>query len=83
MTYLEVKTVSGLSQWYHSPVREDRAVMKRDKAIKKEYETAAKKADQWYFNTDCGSITQRLVQFSLPLSGGWEKLETQYINWSQ
>ena len=77
--------MSGLSQWY-LPVREDRAVMKRDKAIKKEYETAAKKADQRYFNTDSGPITQRLVQIGpiLPASfGRLGKLETQYTNWSQ
>ena len=60
-TYIEVKTVSGLSQWY-LPVREDRAVKRRDIAVSKEYETAAKKADQKYYNTDSGPITQRLVQ---------------------
>ena len=53
-------------------MREDRAVEKRDKAIMKEYETAAKKADQRYYNTDSGPITQRLVQIGpiLPASFG-------------
>ena len=60
-TYIEVKTVSGLSQWY-LPVRGDRAVERRDTAVKREYKKAAMKADQRYYQTDSGPVTQRLVQ---------------------
>ena len=48
--YIEVKNISGLSQRY-LPVREDRAVRRRDIAITKEYKTAAQIADQKYDNT--------------------------------
>jgi hypothetical protein len=68
-TYMEVKTVSGLSQWYHparrreqNPVRGTRAVERRELTIVKEYEKAAKDNDQKYFKTDNGPITQRLGQ---------------------
>ena len=70
-TYIERKTVSGLSQWYH-PVREGRARERREHqsgrgaraakrselAIVKEYEKEAKDNDQKYFNTENGPITQ-------------------------
>jgi hypothetical protein len=60
-TYMEVKTVSGMSQWYHParrreqhPVMGTRAVERRELAIAKEYEKDAKENDQKYFNTDNG-----------------------------
>ena len=62
--YLEVKTVSGLTKWYN-PVRGERAVERRVLAIRKEYETAAKTADQRYYDTDHGPICQRLSQIVL------------------
>ena len=62
--YLEVKTVSGLTKWYN-PVRGERAVERRVLAIRKEYETAAKTADQRYYGTDHGPICQRLSQIVL------------------
>ena len=62
--YLEVKTVSGLTKWYH-PVRGERAVERRVLAIKQEYKTAAATADQRYYGTDTGPITQRLGQMVL------------------
>ena len=62
--YLEVKTVSGLSRWY-LPVRGDRAVERRTLAIDQEYKNAASAADQKYYNTNNGPISQRLNTISL------------------
>ena len=61
---LEVKTVSGLSRWY-LPVRGDRAVERRTLAIDQEYKNAASAADQRYYNTNIGPISQRLNTLSL------------------
>ena len=61
-SYLHKGEVCQWSEPGDLPVREDRAVRRRDRAISKEYKTAAKKADQKYFNPDSGPITQRLVQ---------------------
>ena len=65
-TYVEVKTVSGKT-WYH-PVRGERAVERRVLAIGNEYSDAARKADEKYYNTQAGPITQRLRQIS-PILG--------------
>ena len=61
---MEVKTVSGLSNWY-LPVRKERAVERRVLAIGKEYREAAEAADLRYYGTDAGPITQRLAQLTL------------------
>ena len=66
-TYMEVKTVSGLTRWY-KPVRGERAVERRVLAITTEYTSAARAADQKYYQTDAGPITQRLHQIS-PILG--------------
>ena len=66
-TYMEVKTVSGLTRWY-KPVTGERAVERRVLAIGNEYSSAAKAADQKYYQTDAGPITQRLHQIS-PILG--------------
>ena len=62
--YLEVKTVSGMTRWY-LPVRGERAVERRTIAISQEYKNAATAADQKYYNTDNGPISQRLNTISL------------------
>lgn len=66
-SYLEVKTVTGLSRWYN-PVRGERAVERRVLAITQEYNSAARQADLRYYNTEAGPITQRLAQIS-PIVG--------------
>ena len=58
--YVEVKTVSGLSRWY-LPARGERAVERRNAAIHREYRTAAALADQRYYDTMDGPISQRLA----------------------
>ena len=62
--YLEVKTVSGLTRWY-LPATGARAVEKRVLAIATEYRTAAKTADQRYYGTEDGPISQRLATLIL------------------
>ena len=62
--YVEVKTVSGLSRWY-LPARGERAVERRNAAIHREYRTAAALADQRYYDTMDGPISQRLATLSL------------------
>ena len=64
--YVEVKTVSGLTKWY-LPARGERAVERRNMAITREYRTAAALADQRYYGTMDGPISQRLA--SLVLTG--------------
>ena len=57
-TYIEVKTVSGLSQWY-LPVWGDRAVERRNTVIKRRL---PQKQTRDTNQTDSGLVTQRLDQ---------------------
>ena len=79
--YLEVKTVSGLTKWY-LPVRGERAVERRVLAINREYKTAAATADQRYYGTETGPISQRLSQIVLTgvAFGHLAGPRTRYIN---
>ena len=56
--------MSGMTRWY-LPVRGERAVERRTIAIGQEYKNAASAADQKYYNTDNGPISQRLNTISL------------------
>ena len=53
-----------MTRWY-LPVRGERAVERRTIAIGQEYKNAASAADQKYYNTDNGPISQRLNTISL------------------
>ena len=56
--------MSGMTRWY-LPVRGERAVERRTIAIGQEYRSAASAADQKYYNTNNGPISQRLDTISL------------------
>ena len=64
-TYIELKTVSGLTKWYRNP--RVRAVERRVTEISQEYIKNAKAADLKYFGVEQGPVSMRLA--SMPLTG--------------